>query len=296
MRRLSDFAHVSDLNVLQDGTFSTMGFIDSPQPGLLVFADQKRFLDKAHQIEDLGGVVTTPCLAKQWRANCALAEVDNPRLAFFQLHNYLASETDFYWSSFPTEIHPSAIIHPKAFINPTDVRVGPRCRIEANATLMPRVELHEDTVVLPGAVIGSEGLQRTVIGESVVDLIHAGSVEIGKQVRILANAVVAAGVFRQVTRIGDGTRIGSQSFISHNVEIRERCVIGHGAVIAGNCILERDVTIGPGSTVINCIEIGERAYVTSGATVVQSVEPGHRVSGGFALEHRKYLRFLNTIR
>lgn len=263
---------------------------------MLVFLDEKRFLKRVGTLDGLAGVITTPSLAKHLDGCYALAQCSEPRQAFFELHNHLALETDFYWNSFPSEIDPAAKIHPRAWINPTDVRIGRGCRIDANAILHARVELGEDTIVHSGAVLGTEGLQRAVIGETVRDLAHAGGVKVGNNVQVLCNAVIAAAVFRQSTTIGAGTRIGNLAVISHNVQIQERCVIGHGAVIAGNCLLRDDVTIGPGSTVINGINVGEGAHVTAGATVVRDVESGQRVSSGFALEHRKYLRFLNTLR
>ena len=296
LAQLSEFEDVAGFRVLRDGSFATLGLITIPQPAMLVFLEGERFLKRVGALDGLAAVITTPTLAKRLDGPYALAESSNSRRSFFDLHNHLALETEFYWRSHPSEIHPTADIHPRAWINPTDVRIGRRCRIDANAVVHARVELGEDVIVHSGAVLGTEGLQRTVIGRTVIDLAHAGGVRVEDNVQVLCNAVIAVAVFRQSTTIGAGTRIGNLAYLSHNVQVKERCQIGHGAVIAGNCLLGNDVTIGPGSTLTDGVRVGDGAHVTVGATVVRDVESGQRISSGFALEHRKYLRFLSTIR
>ena len=294
--QLSDFEDIAQFRVLRDGSFATLGLITIPQPAMLVFLEEERFLKRVRALDGLGAVITTPALAKRLDGPYALAQSSDSRRSFFDLHNHLALETEFYWRSHPSEIHPTAEIHPRAWINPTDVRIGRHCRIDANAIVHARVELGRDVIVHSGAVLGTAGLQRMVVDGTVGDLAHAGGVRIEDNVQVLCNAVIAAAVFRQSTTIGAGTRIGNLAYLSHNVQVKERCQIGHGAVISGNSFLGNDVTIGPGSTLTDGIHVGAGAHVTAGATVVRDVESGQRVSSGFAVEHRRYLRFLSTMR
>ena len=130
------------------------------------------------------------------------------------------------------------------------------------------------------------------LSSGLTDLVHAGSVRIGRRVVIMANAVITRAVFRQATRIGEDCRVGNAAVVSHNCQIGARCLIDHGAVIAGNVTTGDDVVFGPGATCVNNVEVGKGARVSLGAVVTQSVGAGQRVSGNFARDHETFIQSL----
>jgi UDP-3-O-[3-hydroxymyristoyl] glucosamine N-acyltransferase len=81
--------------------------------------------------------------------------------------------------------------------------------------------------------------------------------------------------------------------VSHDVQIGERTLIGHGAVVNGNVKVGANVWIGPGAVVSNDLNVGDDAFVSLGAVVVRDVPPGAHLSGNFAMPHRRFLRFLS---
>ena len=106
------------------------------------------------------------------------------------------------------------------------------------------------------------------------------------------SAVIGADVV-----LGPGAVIGAHTSITTNVRAGEHChvnvnvTIGHdtwlgdrvtltpGVNIAGNVILEDDVTMGIGSCIIQGVRVGAGATVGAGAVVVRDVPPGVIVKG-----------------
>jgi len=100
----------------------------------------------------------------------------------------------------------------------------------------------------------------------------------------------------EATILGAGCRVGNGAFVSHNVRVGPNSLIGHGSVIAGSCSLGSAVTVGPGVTVSDRIVIGDGARLTLGGTVTRDVPAYGHVSGNFAIDHRRYKRFIESIR
>ena len=294
--RLEQAAQWSPIEVLRDGAFVNLGFLSDPQEGMLTFVEDRRFLAQLDRVSGVSCVLTTEALASSISPSMAIAIAESPRQAFFETHNYLASSTNFYWEDFSTVIDTAARIHARSFIADRNVVIGPDAVVEANATILERTVLGKSAVVAAGAVVGAEGFQCSRIGGLTVDLIHAGGIRIEEGARILGNAVVARGLFRQNTVIGKGARVGNVAYVSHNARIGRCAFIGHGSVLNGNVTVGDEAWIGPGATIVNGISIGERAAVSLGSTVIRDVPSGHRVSGGIALEHRRMLRMAAAIK
>jgi len=54
---------------------------------------------------------------------------------FFRVQQFLVEKTRFYGAPCVTEVHPSACIHPRAWIAERGVRIGPDSVVEANAVI-----------------------------------------------------------------------------------------------------------------------------------------------------------------
>src|SRR6476469_509774 len=194
---LREAAHGARFEVARDASFATLAFVSSPLPSMLAFAESERFLLLALRLDTVSAVITRPELGGKVPLAIGLALADDPRLAFSELHNHLAIETGFYGAKgIATQITHGSAIHPMAFVAESDVVLGPRCVIGAHASVLSGSTLAHDVVVQEGAVIGGTGLQVEQTGGRTIDLEHAGRVEIGEGVRIMANSVVARGLFR----------------------------------------------------------------------------------------------------
>lgn len=282
-------ASEAEISVLRDGVFENLGFITQPQPKVLVFLENVRFLRALLKNRDVAAVVTTAELAESIPAKLAVGVSAQPRLAFARIHNFLA-HSGFYWERFPTRIDPDARVHPTAFVADWNVSIGPRTTIAPRAVVLERCLIGADVQVGAACVLGGVGFQTVRTDQLMVELEHAGGLSVGDSVRILPGAVVATGLFRHNTTIARDVRVGSQSFISHGVSIGERAFVGHGSVVNGNVTIGSDAWIGPGAVVSQELEIGDGAFVSLGAAVIRSVKAGRRVSGNFAISHRRLLR------
>ena len=296
--RLSQVASADELEIVRDGEFRTLGFLSDPQAGMLTFVESPRYLAAVARGAP-AAVLTTPALRSALvealvgggEDDTGLAICAEPRRAFFRLHNRLAAG-GFYWDDFPTAIDPTARIHPSAIVAARNVRIGARTVVEPRVVIAERSIVGADCVLRAGAVLGSVGFQVLRLDGAVIDMTHGGGVELEDEVHVLANAVVAAAVFRQSTRIGCGSRIGNLAFVSHNVQIGRRCLIGHNAVVNGNVRIGDEAWIGPGAALAHCITIGERAKVSLGSAVIGDVAAGEQVTGNVAIAHRRFLRHL----
>ena len=67
-------------------------------------------------------------------------------------------------------------------------------------------------------------------------------------------------------------------------------------MVAGSTTIGDDVWIGPGASISSEIVIGNGASVTIGSVVVRDVAPGQKVTGNFAVDHKKFIAFMRKIR
>ena len=292
---LREFAAVVPIEVRRDHPFSGLAWLSDPQPGMLGFLEDRKFLRRLRRTPEISCVITTPELSHELRDIPGLAISSNPRRAFFDFHNHLAQHTDYYWSDFPTLVDKTAKIHPRACIAEKNVRIGPGTVVEANATIAERCLIGSSVVIRAGSVVGLIGFQTSRFDDGMVDMVHAGGLRLYDHVEVMANAVIARAVFRGYTAIGEYCKIGNVSFISHSVQIGPRSIIGHGSVINGNVKIGADVWIGPGATLVHSIEIGDRAQISLGSAVMRTVRAGRRVTSNIAIDHTRYLRHLASL-
>jgi UDP-3-O-[3-hydroxymyristoyl] glucosamine N-acyltransferase len=292
---LQEVAAWTSAQLARDGKFANLGFVAYPNDRMLTFVESRQFVAAAVTGPEISCVLTTPELAGLFPERIALAVAADPRRCFFEIHNRLATETAFYGADSPSIVHPSARLHPRCWVDPTNVVIEAGVAIGPNACILGRAVVGAGTVIHAGAVIGSAGFQTSRRRPDGIEMVHAGAAEIGPGCHIFANAVIARGIFRQSTRIGSGCRVGNGAVVSHNCDVGDGAFIGHGSVVNGNVRVGTNAWIGPGATVVHGIVIGEAAQVSLGATVVRSVPPGKRVTGFLAADHRKMLRLMASV-
>lgn len=291
---LREASELVPIRVLRDAAFGTLGFLIHRLPSMLAFAEDSRFLASAKANETVAALITTDSLASEAGAAIGMAVAEYPKRVFFDLHNRLVHSTQFYGNDFATTIHPGACIHPRAWVEPRGVRIGDGVVVGPNAVVNSGAALACGSSVRAGAILGGSGFQTCACGEDLIELEHAGGIQVGEGAIIFDNAVVARGVFRQNTVIGADVRVGAGSFVSHNVEIGTGTHIGHGAVVNGNVKIGAHAWIGPGSVISNNLRLHDRCRVSLGSVVIRDVGAGAHVSGNFAVPHRVFLRGLRA--
>jgi UDP-3-O-[3-hydroxymyristoyl] glucosamine N-acyltransferase len=291
--RLSDLTRLGDVRVARDGQFRTLGFLPQVAEERLVFLEDARFAATLARGQGIGAVITKPELAASVPSQLGLALAAEPRKAFALIHNHLAA-TGFYWTEFATVIDPGAQVHPAAWVAGKNVRIGAGTVVGPHSVILERCAIEDNVTVGAGVVLGGAGFQTVRTSRPMIELRHAGGLTIRAGAYILDGAVVATGLFHQSTTISQEARIGARAFVSHAVQVGERSFVGHGAVINGNVTIGADVWVGPGAVVSNDLQIGSRASISLGSVVIRDVPCDARVSGNFAVPHRRHLRQLSS--
>jgi UDP-3-O-[3-hydroxymyristoyl] glucosamine N-acyltransferase len=294
--RLSEIAPFLEATVVRDAEFSNLGFLFDDLPDRLIFVESPQFVEAARKARGVVCVVCTRELVPSFSGAVGLAISAEPKLAFFRLQQFLVERTEFYGAPFPTVIDPSARVHARAWIAPRNVRIGAGTVIDANVSIDEHTLVGANVRIRAGAVLGSEGFQSLRHSGGILQMAHGGGVAVQDHVEIFANAVIARAVFRQKTTVGEHSRIGNGAFISHNVQLGQRCFVGHNATINGNTTVGEDTWIGPNATVSNLLTLGARSRISLGAVVMQSVAADTHVTGMPAIEHRRMLRHVVSIR
>ena len=109
-----------------------------------------------------------------------------------------------------------------------------------------------------------------------------GDVTLGKKTGIWFGAVLRAD--NDSITVGDGSNIQDNCVVhvsdKHPVTIGKNVSIGHGAIVHG-CTIKDRVLVGMGAIILNGAEIGEDTIIGAGAVVTENkvIPPGSLVMG-----------------
>ena len=292
---LSTILEVTDVEIMRDGDFDSLGFVTHNRLNQLVFLEDLKFLLKLINNQNISCVITTKDLVEKLPNYMGIAIAENPREIFYKFHNFLATETDFYWKGFPTEISNDAEIDSRAYVAEKNVRIGNAVVVEPGALILERSIIEDDAIIGAGTVIGSKGFEFTLIGKSMMKIHHGGGVLLRRRVEVQSNCCIDRSVFGGLTELGEDTKLDNLVHIAHNVIIGKRCRLAACAMIAGSVTIGDDVWVGPGTSVSSEVKIGDGANVTIGSVVTKDIEAGQRVTGNFAIAHDKFIHHIKKI-
>lgn len=128
-------------------------------------------------------------------------------------------------------------------------------------------------------VRSSLGDQGAVKNQSYARIHSLGSVQIGDDVELGANACIDRGTVRD-TRIGHGVKFDNLAQIGHNVVIGNDCLICAQVGVAGSTQIGNNVVLGGQTGVSDNLFIGDNV-ITGGATKVLANVPAGRVMLGY---------------
>lgn len=294
--KLSEIKYIPEGYIKKDGKFCSTGLITYNFPKLMVFVEDIKYLNALLSNENISCVVVSGEIARNIPTNYGIIISDKPRKTFYELHNYLAKNSDFYGNPFENEISSSSYIHPKAYIAEKSVIIGKGCYIGPNVSIFENTIIEDDVIIRSGSVIGTEGFEFKRIDNQIIPVTHAGGVLIHNNVEIQANSCVAKSVFGGFTEIGEYTKIDNLIHVAHNVKIGKRCLIAACTMIGGSANIGNDVWIGPSSSISSEITIEDGASITLGSVVTKDVSKGQKVTGNFAIDHDKFINFIKSIR
>lgn len=195
-----------------------------------------------------------------------------------------------------TDIHPTAIIDPKAEFA-EGVSIGAYCCIGPNVKLGENVELRSHVVIDGRTEIGagSEVFPFAVIGARPQDLKYSGE---PSRVEIGSNSVIREHVTIHPGTAGGGlvTRVGNDCLIMVGAHVAHDCQVGSSVIMANNTTLGGHVTIGDYAIlgglagIHQFVRVGHHSMVGGLSGVENDVIPYGSVMG-----NRAYLSGLNTV-
>lgn len=185
--------------------------------------------------------------------------------------------------------------------------IGDDALIHAGVRIGAGVTVGDRFICQPGAVIGADGFsfvtpEKSRVEEARASLgsetqavnsswtrIHSiGSVEIGDDVEIGANATIDRGTIR-ATSIGHRTKLDNLVHLGHNVSVGEDTLLCGQVGIAGSTKIGNRVVLGGQVGVSDNIFVGDDV-VAGGATKIMSKVPAGRVMLGYpAMKMEQYI-------
>jgi UDP-3-O-[3-hydroxymyristoyl] glucosamine N-acyltransferase len=287
------------------------------QPGCISFlADPS--LEKQLTSTRAAAVILRPALAGACRTAALIS--DNPLLDYARIaalwDRRIVPAPGVHPSAFvnsQARVDASASVGPKAVVQAgarigAGVEVGPGCvighsaeigagsRLVANVSIGERVTLGQRVTVEPGAVIGGRGFGLARDGEHWVEVPQLGSVRIGDDVEIGANATIDRGAIED-TVIEDGVKLDSHVHIGHNCRIGAHTVIAGCSAIAGSVTIGRGCVLAGAVGVVDHVTLGDNVVVTARSLVTRDLtEPGMYSSGWGAVPAAEWRRQVASLR
>ena len=196
-----------------------------------------------------------------------------------------------------TQIHPSAIVDPKAEIG-EGVEIGPFCIVEAGTRIGAGSTLESNVIIKRGTSLGTNCrlMPHVILGGEPQDMKFKGEesfVKIGNN-NILREMVT----IHRATGEGQATVIGDDNLLMAYVHFGHNCVVGNGNMISnstgvsGHVTIEDRCVVGGFVGIHQFVHIGKMAIVGGLSKVVQDVPPFCMADGRPAKIHGLNVRGL----
>ncbi|MCG8539350.1 MAG: UDP-3-O-(3-hydroxymyristoyl)glucosamine N-acyltransferase [Clostridia bacterium] len=282
-----------------DCEFDTLGMATSKYPGkrVLSFISDEKYVESIINNKDIVAIICTEKLYEKYFAsnNYGVIIAKDTKKMFFQIHNMLA-QTDFYWKRFNNEISQISSISKNAVIGEHSIKIGDNSIIEAGVVIHPGTIIGSNVIIRSGTQVGTTGFQFNKIGNEVFQIITAGRVVIKDNVEIQHNCCIDRGVLGGDTVLDYNAKLDNFIHIAHDDYIGERTFITAGAKLSGRVVVGKDCWIGVNATISNGITIGDNCKISLGSVVTKDVPSNTIVTGNFAIEHSKFIKFVKSIR
>lgn len=282
---------------IRDEEFESLGLVGSNvNLKLCTFIEDEKYIDEISS--NVSMIITNDNIAKKIK-NKGVCISKNPKITFFKLHNHLAETNDYTKTKrFKTTLGRNCKINPLASIASENVKIGDNVIIEEFVSIKENTIIGDNTIIRAGAVIGGEGFEyKRLSNGEILPVIHKGWVEIGNCVDIKQNSCIDKAIYPwDKTIIGDNCKISNLVQISHGVKLGKGVFVTAGSVISGRTIIGDNTWVGVGTTVSNGLVVGKEARLNIGSVVTKDVSDGLAVSGNFAIDHKKFIEFIKSIR
>lgn len=276
--------------IINEKPVDSLGLLESDCQGILCsFLEDKKYIslipNNVHMI-----FLTEQMLEYVKKKEIGYIIVEQPRIAFFQLHNAMKTKKEYIRKHFDTKISPDAKIGKWVEIPNKNIIIGQGVKIESFVTLYENTVIEDNCVIRSGARIGGIGFEQKRIEDKIFSVEHLGGTILHKNVEIQNNTCIDRAVYPwDNTVIGEYTKIDNLVHIGHAVKIGCSCMVVAQSGIGGRTIIGNNVWLGFGSTIRNGIVIEDNARVNMGSVVSKNVAKHESVTGNFAIPHEQFI-------
>jgi len=284
---------LGEMKLVRNGEFKGLSFCDvSPDIPVLTFIGESKYRPWLSDNKDISCVIATPELAEVVPDSMGLLVSNSPRTDFYILHNQLKNIKSYCRPDFPSKISKDSSISDLAYISKNNVIIGNNVIIEEFVSIKENVIIGDNTIIRAGTKIGCPGFQYFKDGDKREGVHHLGGVIIGNDVEILLNSIVEWAIFPwDNTIIGNQCKLGSLTLIGHCTKVGDRNYINTASILCGSVTVKDDTYIAPNATIAKST-IEDNVTVSLGSVVIRNVPANSTVSGNFAVDHYKLLRFI----
>jgi len=199
----------------------------------------------------------------------------------------IAAEAELLLNVVPdgTEIHPTAIVHPRAYVGRGStigphavigphVRIGERCTIGASAVVDGWTEIGDETEVFPFASIGLIPQDLKFKGE--MTKLTIGRRNVFREFVTINRGTLGGG---GVTEIGDRNVFMAYVHVAHDCHVKNDTIFGPHATLGGHVTVEDFANISAGSAVHQFCRVGRHAFVGGYSVVTKDALPFAKTVG-----------------
>ncbi len=285
--------------------------VEAAEPGDLVFADRKEFVEEAKKRRASAVVTTKEFQASFAGTECSVLVSANVSLAQAKLRQAYADRDvrDSEWG----RLHRNAVIHetvrvPESCVIAPGVVIGKNVKLGENSVIMANTVIEHDaviganTVIHPnvvvgyGCIIGDEVILKSgcIIGSDGFGFAQdakrkhhripqTGTVRIGDRCVIGANNTIDRAAYGE-TIIKPGCIFDNLCHVAHNVVMGEDCIVVAMTGIAGSTKIGDRVIFSGQTGVLDHLNIASDAILLHRAGVTQDVEAAGVYAGGPPLQ------------
>ncbi|MDA8736499.1 hypothetical protein N9M57_03870 [Opitutales bacterium] len=276
----------------RDASFSNLGKTAHQKEAMLSFVESAQYLQGALLNKNVTSLIVARGMVDSVPESYGVIETDSPRELFYDIHQFLFENTEFYAPKEGTVVSDNAVLHPSAIIDPLSVKIEKGVIIEAGVIIHSGTTISEGAIIRSGSIIGSEGFEFYRSNGKVRPVPHSGGVFLGPGVEVQSATVIEKSVYGANTVVGEDSKLGAKVLLAHNCRVGKRCLLAGGVVVSGNVVIGDGVWIGPGAVVSSGLRIEDFAKVTLGTTVISSVKSGSEVTGVFGSEKHRMMKFM----
>lgn len=284
---LKSIANLIQSEFIGDEDFPIYGTneIHRVKAGEIVFVNHPKYYDKALNSEATIILIDKKVEVPEGKA---LLVSDDPFRDFNLINSHFTKINPFITELHNVEVGDNTHIHPSVIIG-NDVKIGENCTIFPNVVIGDRTKIGNNCIIQSNTVLGGDAFYYRKLDGEYDRMLSVGNVILEDNVEIGNNCCIDRGV-TDSTIIKKGSKLDNLIQIGHDTVLGNRTLIASGALIAGCCIVEDDVTIWGQVAMASGKRVGKGAVILGKTGVNKDLEGGKTYFGQLAEEFRDYLK------